>query len=68
VLARRAELDPLVSEAGLDAAPDHGVEDLAAGLVADPVQKIAARAHVLDRRQVASLVMDARQSVSHELF
>ena len=68
VLARCAELDPLVAEAGLDAARDHVFEHLAAGFVADSMEQLAASAHVLNRRQVAAFVMHARQPVAHELL
>ena len=36
--------------------------------VADAVQQLAARAHLLQRGQVAALVMHARQAVAHELL
>ena len=40
----------------------------AARLVADAVQQVAARADVLERREIAALVMDAGQPVPDELF
>jgi hypothetical protein len=40
----------------------------AAGFIADPVQQVAAGAHLLDGRQVAAFVVDAGQPVADELF
>ena len=68
VLRRRAELDPFVAEAAHDAAGDHRVQHAAARLVAHAMVQVAARAHFLDRRQVAALVMHARQAVAGELL
>src|SRR5262252_6156116 len=56
------------AEFGLNAAGDHRIEHGAARVVADAVQQFAARAHFLDRRQVAALVVDAGQSVADELL
>ena len=60
--------DPFVAEAGLDAAGDHRVQHLAAGFIADPVQQISARPHLLQRRQIAAFVMHAGHPVAHELL
>ena len=68
VLRRRAELDPLVAETGLDAGGDHRLERAAARLVADAMQQIAAGADVLHRLQVAALMVHARQAVARELL
>src|SRR5688572_9811091 len=65
---RRTELDPLVAEAGLDPAGDLRIEDAAAHFITDAVPQLAARTHVLDRRQVPTLVVNARQPVTGELF
>ena len=54
--------------AGLDAVRDHRVQHAAARLVADAVPQLAARAHVLHRRQVAALVVHAGQAVARELL
>ena len=51
-----------------DAAGDHRIEHAAARLVAHAMVEIAARADFLDRREVAALVMHARESVAHELL
>ena len=68
VLRGGAQPDPLVAEAGHDPGGDHRVEDASAGLVADAVQQVAARPHILQRRQIAALVVDAGQPVADELF
>ena len=68
VLRGRAELDPLVAEAGHDAARDHRVQHPAARLVAHAVMQVAARADLLQRGQVAALVMHAGEAVPNELF
>ena len=68
MLQGRPQLDPLVAEAGLQAGADHPLEDLADGFVADPVVQLAAGAHVLQREQVAALVVHAGQAVADELL
>ena len=68
VLGGGAELDPVVPEAGLDAGGDHRFQHVALRLVAHPVQQFAAGAHVLNRRQVAALVMHAGEAVACELL
>ena len=47
---------------------DHRVQHLAAGLIAHPVQQIAARPHLLQREQIPAFVMHAGQAVADELF
>ena len=47
---------------------DHRVEHAAARLVAHAMMQIAARAHFLDRREIAALVMHAGQAVADELL
>src|SRR5262245_8917174 len=68
MFGRGAELDPLVAEAGLDPAGDHRVENSTAHFIADAVPEITTHAHVLDGRQVATLVMNARQAIADELL
>ena len=59
-----AEPDPVVAEPGLDAIGDHRIEHRAIGLVTHPVQQLAARPYVLQRRQVATLVVHAGQAIA----
>ena len=47
---------------------DHRLEHPAAGLVADAMQQLAARAHLLQRRQIAAFVVHAGQAVADELL
>src|SRR5213593_4442881 len=68
VLRGCAQPDPLVAEPRRDSACDHCFENAAVHLVADTVQQIAARTHLLQRKQVAALVVDARQAVADELL
>ena len=68
MLGRGAQPDPLVAETGRQAARDHRFEDGAAGLVTHAVPEIAARPHLLQRGQIAALVMHARQAVADELL
>jgi hypothetical protein len=68
VLGRRAELDPLITEAAPDPVRDHRIQHSASRLVAHAVPELAAGADVLDRRQVATFVVDTRQAVAHELL
>ena len=68
VLGGGAEPDPLVAEAGLDAAGDHRLQHLAAGLIAHPVQQISARPHLLQGEQIAALVVHAGQAIADELL
>src|SRR5215831_7363105 len=68
MLGCRAELDPLVAESGSNAAVDHRVEDAAACLVAHAMMEVAARAHFLERRKIAALVVYAGEAVPHELL
>ena len=49
-------------------AADHGIEHAARRLVADAMMEIAARTDVLKCREIAALVMDARQSIADELL
>ena len=68
VLGGGSQPDPLVAEAGRDAAGDHRLQHLAAGLVAHPVQEVSARPHLLQGEQIAALVMHARQAIADELL
>ena len=68
MLGRGAEADPFVAEAGLDAGIDHRVQHLVLALIADAMQKIAARTHLLQRHQVAALVMHGGEAVFDELL
>jgi len=68
VLRGRAEPDPLVAETAGDAVRDHALEHVLHRLVAHPVAQIAARAHLLQRQEIAALVMHAGQAVAHELL
>ena len=47
---------------------DHRLQHLAAGLVAHPMQQIAARPHLLQREQIAALVVHAGHAIAHELL
>ena len=68
MLGGGAEPDPFVAETGRDAVLDHRFQHLVLGLVAHPVQKIAARAHLLQGEQVAAFMVHARQAVADELL
>ena len=68
VLGGGAEPDPLVAEAARDAAGDHRLEHVAARFVAHAMQQVAARAHLLQRRTDAALVMHAGEAVADELL
>ena len=52
----------------LDAARDHRLQHLAAGLVAHAVQQISARPHLLQREQIAAFVMHAGHAIADELL
>ena len=65
---RGAEADPFVSESRLNASRNHRLENRSAAFIADPVQQLAAGAHVLHRLQAAALMVHARQAVARELF
>ena len=68
VLGGGAEPDPLVAEAGRDAVLDHPLQHVVLGLVAHPVQQVAARAHLLQGEQVAALMVHTGQAVADELL
>ena len=68
VLGRGSQPDPLVAEAGRDAAGDHRLQHFAVGLVAHPVQQVSARPHLLQREQIATLMVDAGQAIADELL
>src|SRR3954454_8122366 len=63
-----AELDPLVAEAGGDAGLDHRLEHVVGRLVANAMQKVAARPHLLQRGEIAALVMHAGEPIADELL
>ena len=68
VLGSGAQPDPFVAETGFDAAGDHRLQHFAAGLVAHAVQQVSARAHLLQREQIAALVVYAGQAIADELL
>jgi hypothetical protein len=68
VLRGGAEFDPLVAKAGRDAGLDHLLHHLVLRLVAHPVEQVAARAHLLECGEVATLVMHASETVPNELL
>ena len=69
MLVSGAELDPLVAEAGRDAVLDrYRLNYVVDGLVAHPVQEVAARPHLLQGGEVATFVVHASQAVADELL
>ena len=60
--------DPFIAESGANACGDHRLQVSVAELKVDPMQQLAAVADLLDRRQIAVLVMHARQSIANELL
>ena len=66
MFGRGAEPDPFVTEAGLNAGSDHGIQFLPGGFVADAVLEVAIGAHLLHRGKTAAFVVHARYTVTGE--
>src|SRR4030095_2313381 len=68
VLLRRADAYPFIAESGANARGDHPLQVGVVELEIDPMQQLAAVSYLLDRREIASFVMDARQSIANALL
>ena len=68
MLRRGAEADPLVAEAGFDAQIDHRIQHFVLALIADAMEKIAARTHLLQRHQVAAFMVHGGKAIFDELL
>ena len=68
MFGRCTKANPVITKAAPNAGRDHGLEHATTRLVADTVAQVATGAHILDRGQVATLVVDRRESVTDKLF